>query len=102
MTDPRGDLEARVAALEERLGMEAGLRASADRDLSDLRQSARAHTYLVQALAITQSQHGEALTDLARGVEVLTGNVETLRVEHGARLAEIVGLLTRLINRPEA
>jgi len=55
------ELERRVAALEERVGMEAGLRASVDRDLADLGSKIRATHHLVQALAITQSEHTNKL-----------------------------------------
>jgi hypothetical protein len=61
-------LEERVAALEERLGQEAGLRASQDRDLSDIAQSMQAANHLIQALAITQGQHTTKLDDLARAL----------------------------------
>jgi len=55
------DLEQRVKAIEDRLSLEAELRASVDSDLSDIAQSQRAAGHLIQALAITQSQHGETL-----------------------------------------
>jgi hypothetical protein len=63
------ELERRIAALEAQVGMEAGLRASGDRDLADVKTSLRATNHLVQALAITQSQHTEALANLQSGVD---------------------------------
>ena len=47
------DLEQRVAAIEERLQMEAGLRATGDRDLASTTAQPRAQTHLAQALSIT-------------------------------------------------
>jgi hypothetical protein len=57
-----GSFEARLTAIEDRLGMEAGLRASLDRDLSSIAQRQATANHLIQALAITQSQHTEELT----------------------------------------
>ena len=84
-------LEERVAALEERLEMEAGLRASGDRDQASLARTARAQHHLIQALAITQSEH----TDLLRA----HGDaIEALRTEHGAKLNQIITMLGRLLD----
>lgn len=74
------DLEERVSAIEERLRMESGLRASADRDLGDMTQTLRAQHHLIQALSITQSQHGELLRD------------------HGAKLDQIITMLGQLLD----
>ncbi len=83
MTDTLADLQRRVAALEERLNMEAALRAGGDRDLGDISQTLRAQQHTIQALAITQSQHTEVLR----------------RMEFGQQ--HIVTLLTELIDRDE-
>lgn len=72
-------LEERVAAIEERLRMESGLRASGDRDLGDVALTVRAQHHLIQALSITQSQ-GAA--------------IEALRREHTAKLDQIITMLT--------
>jgi hypothetical protein len=55
------ELERRLAAVEEHLGLEPGLHASGDRDLADMAQTLRAQQHTIQALAITQSQHNEKL-----------------------------------------
>jgi hypothetical protein len=89
------DLAARVAAIEERVGMEAGLRASQDRDLADMRDSLRAQTYLIQALSITQGQHTEQL----RRIEERLGLVEVATDHARGRLEYIVGMLETLISR---
>lgn len=57
-----GSIEARLTAIADRMGMEAGLRASIDRDLSALTQRQAAANHLIQALAITHGQHTEELT----------------------------------------
>jgi hypothetical protein len=75
------ELERRLAALEECLGMEAGLRASQDRDLASLAAGQRAANHLLQALSITQGEHTLALE---RHTEVLgtiqSGIQEILRL----------------------
>lgn len=81
-------VEERLAALERRVEMESGLRASADRDLSDIATSVRAQRHLVQALSITQSEQTEVLE---RHTEALS------RVEAG--IAHILTSLNRLIER---
>ncbi|GGL17876.1 hypothetical protein [Mangrovihabitans endophyticus] len=86
-------LEERVAAIEERLRMESGLRASGDRDLGDMAQTVRAQHHLIQALSITQSQHTELLH--AQG-----DAIEALRREHTAKLDQIITMLTSLIDQP--
>ena len=83
MTDALADLQRRMAAVEERLHMEAGLRAGGDRELGDMSQTLRAQQHTIQALAITQSQHTEVLR----------------RMEDGQQ--HIVTLLTELIDRDE-
>jgi hypothetical protein len=101
-------LEQRVAAIEEQLRMETGLRAASDRDLGDLTQTVRAQHLLVQALSITQSQHTGALRRIEDTLqthgEVLQSHgeaIETLRRDHGAKLDQIVNLLTDLIDRDD-
>ncbi|MGB8379882.1 MAG: hypothetical protein WCG47_01320 [Dermatophilaceae bacterium] len=80
------ELERRIAAIEERLGVEAGLRASGDRDLADMALTLRAQQHTIQALAITQSQHNEQLD---RHEQSLT--------EAHVKLDQIITLLGRLI-----
>jgi phage shock protein A len=80
------DLERRIAALEGRIGVEAELRASGDRDLADMAQTLRAQQHTIQALAITQSQHNEKLD---RHEESLTGAHR--------KLDQIITMLDRLL-----
>jgi hypothetical protein len=80
------ELEQRVAAIEERLSIESGLRASGDRDLADMAQTLRAQQHTIQALAITQSQHNEKLDR----------HEESLSAAHG-KLDRIITMLGRLL-----
>lgn len=90
-------LAQRVAALEERLDQEAGLRASQDRDLATIGQRVQATNLVVQALHITQSEHTRTLAEhtqtLAEHTRMLT--------DLGAGQAAIVTMLQTLIDRTE-
>ena len=101
VTDAIEDLQRRVAALEERLHMEAGLRAGGDRELGDIAQTLNAQRHTIQALAITQSQHTEVLRRVEEALQQQTAAFEALRTDHGAQLGQIVTLLTELIDRDE-
>lgn len=81
------ELERRIAAIEDRLGVESGLRASGDRDLSDMAQTLRAQQHTIQALAITESQHNEKLDR----------HEESLTAAHG-KLDRIITMLDRLLD----
>lgn len=81
------ELERRIAAIEDRLGVEAGLRAGGDRDLGDMAQTLRAQQHTSQALAITQSQHNEKLDR----------HEESLTAAHG-KLDRIITMLDRLLD----
>ena len=56
------NFEDRLAALEDRVEMESGLRASIDRDLGTIAQRQSAANHLLQALAITQAEHTQTLS----------------------------------------
>ncbi|MFI5493350.1 hypothetical protein [Actinoplanes sp. NPDC051859] len=92
-------LERRIAAIEERLEMEAGLRASGDRDLAGMAQTLRAQQHTIQALAITQSQHNEKLDHhnekLDQQNERLDRHEASLSAAHG-KLDQIIALLGQL------
>lgn len=81
------ELERRIAAIEDRLGVESGLRASGDRDLADMAQTLRAQQHTIQALAITQSQHNEKLDR----------HEESLTAAH-SKLDRIITMLDRLLD----
>jgi hypothetical protein len=83
----RDELERRIAAIEDRLSVESGLRASGDRDLGDMAQTLRAQQHTIQALAITQSQHNEKLDR----------HEESLTAANG-KLDRIITMLDRLLD----
>ncbi|MGQ0464784.1 MAG: hypothetical protein ACT4QG_05630 [Sporichthyaceae bacterium] len=96
-------LAARVDALETRMDMEAGLRASVDRDVSDHGDAIRATHHLVRALSITQGEHTRTL---ARHSAILDVHTELLNVHtellnahteqlngHTTKLDRIIALL---------
>ncbi len=78
MTDPTGNLERRVSALEQqvaRLRVDLDrtrgdaepartLAGGADRDVSEVRSQLRAQRHLLQSLRETQIEHGERLDRL--------------------------------------
>lgn len=84
------ELERRLVAVEERLGLESGLRASGDRDLSDMAQTLRAQQHTIQALAINQSQHNEKLDR----------HEASLTAAHG-KLDRIITMLGQIIDRDD-
>ncbi len=81
------ELERRIAAIEDRIGVESGLRASGDRDLADMAQTLRAQQHTIHALAITQSQHNEKLDR----------HEDSLSAAHG-KLDRITAMLDRLLD----
>ena len=78
-------LEERVAAIEARLNMESGLRASADQDLADMAAAVRSQRALIQAVAITQSEHSQILDRHSQAL---------VRLQSGVQ--EIIRMLDRL------
>lgn len=86
------ELAGRVAALEERLGQEAGLRASQDRDLSSIERTARAQHHLLQALALTQSEHNDKIDRLDDRLARVETKIDGL-TDGAARIIELLGRL---------
>lgn len=86
------DLAARIAALEERMDIQEGLRASQDRDLASLEQRTKAIVTLVQATALTVGEHSEDLRSLRSDMRL----VRASQLEHSSLLAEIITRLERL------
>lgn len=74
-------LEGHVAHLEERVDLEAGLRATMDRDLGDISVKLGAQQKLLKALADVQSDHTQRLTRIEDDVTVLTTDVKTLKTD---------------------
>jgi hypothetical protein len=73
-----GPLQRRVIALEERMHLEAGLRAAQGAELTALGVVQRGLLGTVQAVRETQLEHGVALADQARGLEGLETQLESL------------------------
>lgn len=90
---------ARIAELDERAGMEAGLRAGIDRDLGRLTTKVTAVEHTVRAIWITQGEQSvrldEHLTTLLEIRELLRAQA-TVLAEHGATLVAIAEILHRL------
>jgi uncharacterized coiled-coil protein SlyX len=93
----------RLEALESRVELEAGLRASVDRDLATIAQRQSAANHLIQALAITQAEHTQTLAEhtqtlaelmqgLAELAQGLAGLTQRL-TEHTTHLQHIIALL---------
>lgn len=86
------ELAERLARLEARVEREAQLRAAVDRDVADQGAEISATHHLVQALAITQSQHTGRLEALAAKVDA--HSLALARVEAG--VGRIIDMLGRL------
>lgn len=91
------DLERRLAALEQRMDEEAGLRASQDRDLGTLSAAYAAQTHLMQALAITQSEHTEQIRRLREDITTRLDRHEVVLSQLRTGMGDLVGMLTTLI-----
>lgn len=89
MPDELDDIRARLAALENRLESESGLRAMMDLDQASLTVRLDAQDNLMRALSITQSDHTSRLTRLEEGQRRLADAMA--RVENGIR--DILALL---------
>lgn len=86
-----GALGQRMDGAEQRLEMEAGLGASRDRDIADIKLQLRAHGRSLQAVADTLSDHGRRLMRLETGQDALRGEMR-------AGFQAIAGQLDRLID----
>jgi hypothetical protein len=97
-----GDFEERLTALEDRMDMESGLRASIDRDLSALAMSQRSAHNLLQALALTQSDQTRLLEQHTRMFEELSSNVNQRFEGVNSRLDVVDGRFDRMDGRFDA
>ena len=94
-----GDLEERLTALEDRMDMESGLRASIDRDLSALAMSLRSAHNLLQAVAITQSDHTKDLDLHTKMFKELGSSVNRRFEEVNGRFDVVDGRFDRMDGR---
>jgi succinate dehydrogenase/fumarate reductase flavoprotein subunit len=81
----QGKFDARLTTLEETVQAEATLRAAMDRDVSDIRIEQRAQRGLLQAIAITQSdhtmrlaEHSQALSEHTQALGEVRAGVQTI------------------------
>ena len=88
-------LEERVAAIEEKPGLEAQARASMDDDLTSINAKLTAQGHLLQALAVTQGEHTRQLTKLDTRLTAVGATLDG----HTASLQQIITMLGRLIER---
>jgi hypothetical protein len=116
-------LEKQMVPVQERLTMEAGLAASRDRDVSDVKVKLQAQTGLLNALRLTQVEQGETLAEHGKKLEEhdrrfdrvdaqlgeLKSDVGVLKSDVGVLKSEmaevkvgvrtIIGLLDRVIEK---
>ena len=93
------NFEERLTALEKRVDMESGLRASIDLDLSVLALGQRSNTSLLQALGLTQSDHTRLLDKHTKMLEELGTSVNQRFEEVNGRFAEMDGRFTEVDGR---
>ena len=113
MTDPTGDLEQRVAALEREVArlqdeldhtrQDAAaarvLATGADRDVSDVRSQLRAQRQLLQALRDTQIEHGRRLDQLERRMTAVELRLTALEDRIAGMDARLTGRMDGLAGR---
>jgi hypothetical protein len=100
----RDKMEARVSTLEVTVKTEARVRATMDRDMSDLGLKLDVQGRLLQAVAETQSDHTVRLTRLEVGQADHTARLNRLETGQAKILAgvqTIVGLLDRQEDLPD-
>ncbi|MCU7728748.1 hypothetical protein ODJ79_33980 [Actinoplanes sp. KI2] len=119
MTPTLEDHERRLTVVEERLDQEAGLRASQDRDLAAIAEGVRVQGRLIQALAVTQSEHTRSLAQLTDSVNEVNGKIDEVngkidgvngKIDEANRtidevqggITQIIGMVETLIERRES
>jgi chromosome segregation ATPase len=90
------DHERRMAVLEERLELEARLRALQDTDQSGLQIQGNVHARLLQAVGTTQSEHGRQLTRLEKDVSEVKSDLGDVKFRLGGVETRLGGVETRL------
>jgi len=84
------------------MDQEAGLRASQDRDLVAIAQGVRAQGRLIQALAVTQSEHTRSLAQLTATIDEVKETIDEVKEtidEVKGGVTQIVGMVGTLIER---
>ena len=100
------DLEARVAAIEEKLrstredaAAARVLAGAADRDVAEFKQTLKAHTTVLNALRETQVEHGQRLDGIESKVEALDARVDSGFTKVNIAVGQIATLLQRVIDK---
>lgn len=94
-------LESEVAVVRQEAAAARALASGADRDVAEYRAELRGHTRVLNALRETQLEHGNKLVEHGNKLDQLTGAVNHIRDQHGAKLDDIAAMLTRLIDEKE-
>ena len=89
------EIEARLAAVEERLGMESGFRAAMDADLRVIKVTLRAHTQMHEQ---TQQLIGAVVDGMERLTRIVEGVVQAVDA-HTNRFNEIDNRFDEVDNR---
>jgi chromosome segregation ATPase len=84
----------RLTTLEEKVDTEANLRATMNKDISDIKIEQRAQRGLLQAVAITQSEHTARLTAIETDVAVLKTDVAVLKTDVAVLKTDVAVLKT--------
>lgn len=95
-------LEQQLAALSDRVTMEAGLAAARDRDLSNLTVTVNSHTAMLQAVQERQAEHTERFNEVDRRFTEVDRRFTAIDRELGVINAGqrlIIDKLTQLIER---
>jgi hypothetical protein len=76
--------EVRLATLEVKVEAEARMRAAMDHDVSDIKIEQRAQRGLLQAVAITQSEHSAQLTSIEGRLTGVEGELASVKDRLGS------------------
>jgi hypothetical protein len=100
--------EVRLTTLEVKVEAEARMRAAMDHDISDIKIEQRVQRGLLQAVAITQSEHSTRLTSIEGRLTGVEGELAAVKdrlgnVEHGlgnvqVGVQTIIAILDRQID----
>ncbi|MEV4053942.1 hypothetical protein AB0J55_22355 [Amycolatopsis sp. NPDC049688] len=100
------DLEARVTALEEQVQhtrQDAAaariLAGTADRDVSDFKQTLNGHTQVLNALRETQIEHGHDISGLKTDVADLRAEVQSGFTKINVSVEQISRLLQHVVDK---
>jgi len=100
------DLEARVTALEEQVQQSRHdaaaariLAGTADRDVSEFKQTLNGHTQVLNALRETQIEHGQDISGLKTSVTDLRAEMQSGFTKINIGMGEMSRLLQQVIDK---